>query len=231
MTISSASRYFLWTGLFLIFGAGVGSVVVRAEEVPLPVDVDVCANVPGEQDTEPCADVQCLTDGGTWNGDSCDLLPPPPPAEEPLPDELNNTIATSTDGTGGLMGGEIVTGDATASTTVDNELNTNIINVADTCSEDSNDELCDAPGEEMNSSNLTASTTTTGDAFATSNVINLVNTNIFNSYGLILFLNQLFGGGFDLRDFNLSYFFDGEAGASHTVHEGTGQPQITLRNP
>src|SRR3989344_3064868 len=77
MTISSASRYFLWTGLFLIFAAGVGSVVVRAEEAPLPVDVDVCANVPGEQDTEPCADVQCSADGGTWIGDSCDLPLPP----------------------------------------------------------------------------------------------------------------------------------------------------------
>jgi hypothetical protein len=55
-----------------------------------------------------------------------------------------------------------------------------------------------------------------------------VNTNIFNSVGLILFLNQLFGGGLDLRDFNLSYFFDGQAGASPTVNETTGEPQCSL---
>ena len=36
-------------------------------------------------------------------------------------------------------------------------------------------------------------TVVTGDAVATANVINVINTNIFNSEGLILFLNQLFG--------------------------------------
>lgn len=44
----------------------------------------------------------------------------------------------------------------------------------------------------------------TGDAVAVANVINVVNTNIVNSYGFLLFLNQLFGAGtFDLRDLGI----------------------------
>ncbi len=153
-------------------------------------------------------------------------------------------VATSTDGTGGLsgVGGTITTGDATASTSVDNQLNHNQTNP-------------DSPGE-TNSSAIAASTTNdgtltsqstttassgentaegdmgiativTGTAEATANVINVVNTNIFNSTGLIIFLNQLFGGGLDLRDFDLSYFFDGGAGASPDT-DASGERQCTL---
>lgn len=168
-------------------------------------------------------------------------------------------IATSTsaDGTGGQhdVGGDITTGDATASTSISNELNSNNANVAQDCTGEEG-EVCDEPGGKTNSSTIVASTTNeanlasqstttatsgdnvaeggqgtstvkTGDATATANVINLVNTNIFNSTGLILFLNQLFGTGLDLRNFNLSYFFDGEAGASPTVSDN-GTPQCTL---
>lgn len=39
--------------------------------------VDVCPNVPGNQTSGPCADAQCVTNGGTWDGDSCDLPPIP----------------------------------------------------------------------------------------------------------------------------------------------------------
>ncbi|KKU96161.1 MAG: hypothetical protein UY29_C0015G0001, partial [Parcubacteria group bacterium GW2011_GWC2_48_17] len=74
--MTSSFRATLYTaflaGLFLMLAVGgVGSVVVvHAQEVPPPADV--CANVPGDQTAEPCADVVCATDGGTWNGDSCD---------------------------------------------------------------------------------------------------------------------------------------------------------------
>lgn len=54
------------------------------------------------------------------------------------------------------------------------------------------------------SNTATGSSTTvisTGDAYAYSNVVNLTNTNIINSIGFIVFLNQLFGfSGADIRD-------------------------------
>lgn len=159
---------------------------------------------------------------------------------------LQTEVATSTDGTGGQSsdtGGTIITDDATASTTVDNLLNRT-------------DVSADQPGEEMNSSTFTASSTNsgvlasaasstamtgenaalggeganlivTGNAISTANVINEVNTNIFNSDGLIIFLNQLFGHGIDLSTYDLSYFFVGGPGASPTVTD-SGEPQCTL---
>ena len=45
---------------------------------PPPPPTDVCPNVPGDQTTTPCADQTCVNQGGTWNGTSC-VMPPPPP--------------------------------------------------------------------------------------------------------------------------------------------------------
>src|SRR3989344_4720642 len=45
---------------------------------PPPPPIDVCPNVPGDQESGPCADEECIADGGTWNGESCDMPPPPP---------------------------------------------------------------------------------------------------------------------------------------------------------
>lgn len=162
-------------------------------------------------------------------------------------------VATSTeaqDGTGGKhhdAGGTIATGDAVASTSVENELNKNDVDP---------DTACD-PGACTNSSTITATSTNeaiasttassrattganiveggegiaavvTGNAFAFANVINLINTNIFNSVGLIKFVNQIFGAGLDLRDYDLAYFFDGDAGSSPVEDPETGEPQCTL---
>ncbi len=44
-----------------------------------PPPVDVCPNVPGTQTSGPCADEECVEDGGTWDGDSCEFPPPPEP--------------------------------------------------------------------------------------------------------------------------------------------------------
>lgn len=46
---------------------------------PPPPPADLCPNVPGNQTSSPCADSQCVDQGGTWDGDSCTLPPPPPP--------------------------------------------------------------------------------------------------------------------------------------------------------
>src|SRR3989338_6428716 len=49
-----------------------------------PPPADVCPNVSGDQQDEPCADTVCEADGGTWGGESC------LPADQ---------VATSTDAT------------------------------------------------------------------------------------------------------------------------------------
>lgn len=163
-------------------------------------------------------------------------------------------VATSS-GTGGQhdVGGTILTGNATASTSVDNTLNTNNVNPDSPCdpTSQSADEQCTNSSTILSTSTNTAlvgnfststastgsnvaqggqglATVVTGNAFAFANVINLINTNIFNSTGLLLFLNNVFSTGLDLRDYNLSYFFDGEAGSSPTVNEQTGEEQCTL---
>ncbi len=187
----------------------------------------------------------------TDNGDQNVATDQAPDPNAPNIVDANNPpqqsqTATSTEGTGGLSsdtGGSIETGDAIATSSVDNSLN-------------QNSSFPDSKGT-TNSSTITASTTNageldsaasstaetgtnavvggegansikTGDAIATSNVINEVNTNIFNSDGLILFINQLFGGGFDLNDYDLSFFFAGGPGASPTTNPLTGNSQCTL---
>jgi hypothetical protein len=59
-----------------------------------------------------------------------------------------------------------------------------------------------------NTATSTSGTTTieTGDALSSANIVNVVNTNIVNSNGFLLLLNQLFGAGaFDLRDFDFGW--------------------------
>src|SRR3989338_2962030 len=62
---------------------------------PPPPPVDECPNVPGTQDEGPCADQVCEDDGGTWDGDSCEL-PPPPPEGALLITEVLYDLTTST---------------------------------------------------------------------------------------------------------------------------------------
>ena len=42
-----------------------------------PEPVDLCTNVEGMQESEPCADIECEADGGTWDGTSCNMPPTP----------------------------------------------------------------------------------------------------------------------------------------------------------
>lgn len=114
----------------------------------------------------------------------------------------------------------VATGDATATTDQQNEVNTNTAASPQTEANssvlsDGNENAAQVGTEstttaqtgENSASGLDASSSVdSGDAIAASNVINVVNTNIFDSIGLILFLNQLFGGAPDLRTLDLSYF-------------------------
>ena len=105
---------------------------------PPPPPTDVCPNVPGDQATGPCADQECVEDGGTWDGDSCEF-PPPPPPEPALDftagagtinegatttlswDSTNTTFCTASNGWSGsrnLDGSEIVGPTATTTYTL-----------------------------------------------------------------------------------------------------------------
>lgn len=54
---------------------------LSSSRVPIPDSCipDVCPNVPRKQAEGPCADQQCVDQGGTWDGTACELPPPPPP--------------------------------------------------------------------------------------------------------------------------------------------------------
>ncbi len=140
-------------------------------------------------------------------------------------------IETSNDGTGNKVGGTIFTGDARASADTKNTLNitrSNIDGLGETngsiiSSDVDNDAevttLADArshSGENIAEGGEGTATIISGDAISTSEVINVVNTNFFNSDGLILFLNPFNGDGLDVRDFDLDYFFDEGPGVSPT---------------
>ena len=198
---------------------------------------------PEESDTDN-TDFNNVTDGPTPDDTQpvCDIQPDQVVGcEQIAPDATSITealaidpllmVATSTDGTGSKVGGTIFTGNATASTTVKNILNITRSNV-------------DGPGE-TNSSRITVDTDNIGDvtttdetlaytgdnrglggvgdatirtgrANASAQVMNVVNTNFFNSEGQVLFLKPQNGDGLDLRDTDLSYFLDGGVGASPT---------------
>src|SRR3989344_1950256 len=170
--------------------------------------------------TPPPPEEQCALDGGTWNIEtaSCDFPPPPPPPDvcpnidglqesvpagyvlfdgECLPEELvtiESDVASSTDGTGGLFGGSILTMDATATTTVNNNLNVNRTNLNGpgetqsslVSSENTNkadlktaSESIATTGENTARGGVSHAKVETGKAIAAANVTNIVNSNFF----------------------------------------------------
>lgn len=121
------------------------------------------------------------------------------PTTEP---ESTESSATTTDDT------TITTGDATASTTISNDVNGSNtetggndadIDNTSTTTIDNTSTTTAATGENMASTTGNA-IITTGTSYATANVINIANTNILNSQGFLYFLSQIFGiQSFDLR--------------------------------
>lgn len=149
--------------------------------------------------------------------------------------------ATSTQGSDGTGSGiaSVDTGSATASTDQQNTVNTTDASTTDTAHSSSATSTTENAADIGTQSSTTAETgqnvatggsgaaVSSGGAVATANVINVANTNIYDSNGLILFLNQLFGGAPDLRTLDLSFFFGSGAtssctflscGASNTVN-------------
>lgn len=114
----------------------------------------------------------------------------------------------------------VITGDATGSADVQNTVNENVIAPpADTATASTlsasttNDAVIGTDSSTTAETGGNGSTggggaaVSSGDALASANVINVANTNIFDSEGLLLFLTQLFGSAPDLRTLDLSYFF------------------------
>ena len=189
---------------------------------------------PEESDTDN-TDFENITDGAPPpdEGDIRPVVDASATSTEALASEPFFAVASATDGTGHKIGGTIFTGDAVASTTVKNTLNISKSNVDGpgvtngsiiTSDVDNEATLTTTDSTQAETGENTAlggeglASIRTGNAVSTAQVLNVVNTNLFNSEGLVLFLNPLNGDGFDLRDTDLSYFFDEGAGTSPTEY-------------
>ncbi len=165
---------------------------------------------------------------------------PPPPVEEQVP------ATDGVPGEGGESGSDdppppvdpepaiIETGDAGAGVNTVGETNNSEItslsgDLSATTTNDAtldNDATSTAETGENSASSAGGALISTGDAVAFANVLNVVNTNIINSTGLIAFLNYIFGMGFDLRALGLDYFLNpSSTGCSLS---GCDQSDVTL---
>lgn len=204
------------------------------EDNPISITTIQSADVdPSETDTDN-SDFDDINPGAgatIQDDDSRPVLDVSATSTEFATDGPELAVETDSDGTGSKTGGTIFTGNASASAPLQNTLNQTRSNVdgpgpanaSIILSETDNEAVLTTRGEaesftgENNADGGEGlATIGTGNAVSTSDVINVVNTNIFNSDGLVLFLNPFFGDGFDLRDYDLSYFFDEGAGASPT---------------
>lgn len=132
------------------------------------------------------------------------------------------TASEPENGTDGEAGApsEIVTGNASSVSDTGTQANANTVDTpenADTTIDATNDADVTASttaeaqtGENAASGGSGGASVSTGDAYASGNAINVVNTNIIDSSGMLLFLNLLFGGGYDFSNLDLSYFLSGE---------------------
>lgn len=121
-------------------------------------------------------------------------------------------VGTYTGGTSETDGdvASITTGNASSSAELNNQTNineTDVIGADETTVQNENDidstlagEVLSTTGENM-ASTTDLATIDTGSAISTANVLNVVNTNIFNAEGLFYFLNMLMGNvALDLRN-------------------------------
>lgn len=152
---------------------------------------------------------------------------PAPASDTPPATSQENTTTTSDapsttsqeEETAPAGDGSIDTDNATAVSGTTNTANTNEAavpeNASSTVSNTNDADVGNTAGSAAESGTNAASSSggnasvSTGNAVAAANVINVVNTNIVNSYGILAFLNFLFGGGMDFRNFDWSYFFGG----------------------
>ncbi len=148
-----------------------------------------------------------------------------PPAEEVVVDEVTvpspdseEVVADTASSTA-----DIVTGDAASLASTTNDLNSTTASstaASTTVSLDNEAELNNTASTSATTGDNAAhsggsASVATGDALAEANVINVINTNVINSQGLLAFITALAGHGVDLRNLGLSYLM-GEGNASGT---------------
>jgi len=145
--------------------------------------------------------------------------------------EPESIEAADEDKTGNKKGGTIFTGNAESKISTENVLNITRSNIdgpgetnatiikAETDNFGDLTNISDAnaaTGENEAIGGEGDATIVSGNAHASAEIINVVNTNFFNSEGMVLFLNPHNGDGLDLRENDFSYFLNSSAGASPT---------------
>jgi len=120
----------------------------------------------------------------------------------------------------------IQTGDASSEASSDNEINANTTAVPPAASSTVDDTnvasttattsaTADTGGNTVTQdSSGGSSSITTGNAYASANVLNVLNTNIVNSQGLVELVNELNGDGLNISSSSLSYFLGGSGDTS-----------------
>jgi uncharacterized repeat protein (TIGR01451 family) len=135
----------------------------------------------------------------------------------------------------------VETGDAASQGEIFNEVNTTVTDVepsvtaeetTSVANDNEADVATDTTVEAGTGTNVAAgdggAAIVSGSAVASANVINVVNTNIFDSRGFLIFLNALFSNAsVDLR--NIDFFGDG-SGNGCAVESCVGQEQLSLEN-
>lgn len=218
--------------------------VTVAEETPVPAVPDPSTESfsstlsavlgAGESDTDN-TDFNDIHSGGEFPGDNpnAPVIDASATTTEALAEEPEITTKEDLDSTGQKAGGTIFTGSAFAHAEAENILNrtrSNIDGVGvtnastilaqtdNTADLTNNSDAQAITGENNADGGEELATLVTGDAVASAEAVNVVNTNIFNSDGLVLFLNPMQGDGLDIRDFDLTYFLDEGPGASPTEY-------------
>lgn len=123
---------------------------------------------------------------GSGGGASTDA---PADADTETENAETNTAPTEESGSQGNQSGAVGSGGAAATdVTVTNTNTASTTNETTTNAETGNNTASSTSG-------TGSATVNTGNAYSYANVINVLNTNIFNSQGFFLFLNSFFGGG------------------------------------
>lgn len=189
---------------------------IFAEEVATPPAETPAPS--GESTTVPDAASTSGTSGGTASGDAVIVTGDAASVGDTTTSANTNDTNVGGGTTGGTTGGIPVgatpvpsetttttTNDNTAAAATDSTVTANTgNNTADASAGvgnggGSNNQVTTAGTEEHAGASASAgggnATVVTGNAYAAANVINVLNTNIFNSNGFFLFLNSFFGGG------------------------------------
>lgn len=202
----------------------VASASQQSDPPPPPPPSDICPNIDGDQSSLPGGYI--LFEGLCIPEASLNVA-----VDSVTAGTSTNKGGFSTDGPdgkGGTVGGTIKTSNALATTTVENWLNWNnagldgpgwsgsskyLVDSYNLAELDSLAEAKAETGENAARGDSGTAKVETGNAFSSANVMNVVNTNLFNSDGLVLLYNQVKGGGIDLSN---------PAVTSHFLKKGQG---------